>query len=247
MREMESLPKPTLVAWNAKQVLGTSQHHPLSHPVLNPLRKLTIVRLPRPNQNLLLCMSLLHNKGTGAGGAATNLHGKTFEQKTDNSVRLLEAGYVRHEIPGYKGKHAFYLTKEDGPRRVTYMTQSGLKAYFQHFHSKVLFRCPDEAYLIQDGDRKVLKILEKKNQNVAGSVDTKLLAGPGFLEEYKLCLGSEFQIVYGFCISEFLQKDYESETQKYKVLRQINAKYSIAVLFGDATDYFTKLDAWIDS
>lgn len=36
----------------------------------------------------------LSNKGTGAGGANTNITGKKFEDKTDNQSILLLAGYV---------------------------------------------------------------------------------------------------------------------------------------------------------
>jgi hypothetical protein len=186
------------------------------------------------------------NRGTGAGGAATNRSGKTFEEKTSNESRLLEAGFVRQPIPGSKGKHSYYLEMvAPGVGTINYLTQGGLKAYFKHFFDKEMFRCPDEAYLFRFGSKNILKILEKKNQNVAGSVDTKLLAGIGFLEEYAACLGEDFEIHYAFCISDFLKKDYISDAPKYKILRKINEKYKITVLFGDNADYYTTLDEWI--
>ena len=41
-----------------------------------------------------------------------------------------------------------------------------------------MFRCPDEAYIIEYKNGKIqVKILEKKEQNVEGSVETKLWAG----------------------------------------------------------------------
>lgn len=187
------------------------------------------------------------NNGTGAGGSKTNLNGKLFEKKTENESRLISNGFVRYNISGCRGKFDYYLEKIDGNKKIVYLTQGGLKSYFSQFFKKELFRCPDEAYLIYDGESYTLKILEKKNQNVAGSVDTKLLAGIGFIEEYQECLGSNFNIKYAFCISEFLQKDYTSESLKYSILRKINEKHDITVLFGDDDNYYNTLDYWISS
>jgi len=196
------------------------------------------------------------NKGTGAGGANTNVNGKSFEMKTSNEPRLLESGFVRKNIPGVgdKNKTGFYLVKEMSPTTaVVYLTQGGLKAYFKHFFGKEMCRCPDEAYLFKhgcdDGASYTLKILEKKNQNTSGSVDTKLLAGKAFIDEYIYCLGGDggtpFTVEYAFCINEYLKKDYIADTKKSEALRFIHKKHGISVLFGDDPDYFEKLDAWL--
>jgi hypothetical protein len=193
-------------------------------------------------------MSTIQNRGTGAGGANTNLNGRTFEAKTDNETRLLENGFVRKNIPGSNTKYGFYLIKEKSPTEsITYLTQGGLKAYFNHFFNKEMCRAPDEAYLFKNGDNYTLKILEKKNQNTEGSVDTKLLAGRGFIDEYEFLLGDNFTVRYAFCISEFLKKKYIADCEKAKALRHINEKYGIVVLFGDDANYYEKLDAWISS
>jgi hypothetical protein len=186
------------------------------------------------------------NKGTGAGGANTNVTGKSFEQKTENETRLLASGFIRKPIPGYeKTIYGYYLIKETSPTEsVVYLTQGGLKAYFGHFFKKELYRHPDEAYLFRNGDQYTLKILEKKNQNVSGSVDTKLLAGPGFIKLYEKELGEGFAVTYAFCISSFMKKNYVSK--KNDSLREVNEEYGIAVLFGDDPDYYETLDAWLD-
>lgn len=192
----------------------------------------------------------IKNRGTGAGGANTNVNGKRFEDKTNNEARLLANGFVKKQIPGtnLKADSSFYLVKRiSDTESITYLTQRGLKAYFAHFFQKEMCRSPDEAYLFQHGDKYTLKILEKKNQNTAGSVDTKLLAGRGFIDEYEYLLGESFTVHYAFCLSTFLQKDYLADTVKSKALRHINQKYGITVLFGDDDDYYETLDAWMYS
>lgn len=181
------------------------------------------------------------NKGSGAGGANTNVNGKAFETKTENESRLLSNGFIRKSIPGKKGKNSYYL--ENG--NTVYLTQSGLKSYFSHFFKKEMVRCPDEAYLIKTDDTYVLKILEKKNQNVVGSVADKLQIGDYMKYEYENCLDASFRVEYAFCISEFLKNIYLSDALKYKILREYNKKKGITVLFGDDEDYFSTLDSWI--
>ena len=60
-------------------------------------------------------MTDIINRGTGAGGANTNVNGKSFEEKTSNEQRLLTNGFSKKLIPGYKGKNAYYLAKEISP------------------------------------------------------------------------------------------------------------------------------------
>lgn len=191
-------------------------------------------------------MSAIINRGTGAGGANTNLNGIAFEDKTDNSSYLLKNGFIQKPIPGSSGKYAYYLEKIlDGDRSIIFTKQNGLKNYMKHFHNKELFREPDEAYLFRNGTLYVLYILEKKNQNGAGSVDVKLCAAQWFKDEYKECLGNNFTVEYGFCLSNFLKKEYESDTPKWKTMRTLHNRASIRVLFGDDADYFTKLNEWL--
>jgi hypothetical protein len=188
----------------------------------------------------------LVNRGTGAGGANTNKSGKSFEQKTENETRLLSSGFVKKIIvEKNKAKFNYYLEKRDSDTSVIYLTQGALKLYFKTFFAMEMHRCPDEAYLFQKGEQYILKVLEKKNQNVAGSVDTKLMAGNGFIRDYKKCLGAAFEVQYAFCISDFLKKDYISDSKKYVNLREILEEDGIAVLFGDDEDYYQHLDKWI--
>ena len=95
--------------------------------------------------------------------------------------------------------------------------------------------------------RKIIKILEKKEQNVEGSVETKLWSGPSLKREYELVLGTQFEVVYGFCVSEFLKNKFTSEDKKYKILQTILDESHINVLYGDDDNYFETFDTWFNA
>jgi hypothetical protein len=173
----------------------------------------------------------MENKGTGAGGAKTNQHGKAFEKKTEY-------------LTGFEKKllgRSCYLEKDN----MVYLRQGELKQYFRNVFQKELIRFPDEAYLIRQGDQYTLKILEKKTQNVEGSVMEKLGLGAFYKEEYEWCLGPMFKVEYAYCLSSFLKQKYLSDTLKFKFLREKNQRNHIEVLFGDDEDYPEKLSAWL--
>ena len=191
------------------------------------------------------------NKGTGAGGSNTNLYGKKFEEKTNNETRLMEQGFSKIQFENKtKNKKAFdyYLLKSTEEKKINFVLQSGLKMYFKQKYNIDLFRCPDEAYIFEFNDgRKIIKILEKKEQCVEGSVETKLWSGPSLKREYELVLGDEFKVYYGFCVSSFLKKKILSNEKKYNILSQILNENNITVLFGDDEDYFIKFDEWLNN
>lgn len=186
------------------------------------------------------------NKGTGAGGSNTNYYGKKFEEKTNNEKRLLDMGYDKNSFSTKPTKSSdYYLSKKFEDKTIVFVLQSGLKKYMKIKYNKELFRCPDEAYIIEYSDgRKAIKILEKKEQNREGSVETKLWAGPSLKREYELVLGSEFNVSYGFCVSDFLKNKLISNETKYTTLNSIFIENNIVVLFGENENYFTTLDIW---
>ena len=189
------------------------------------------------------------NKGTGAGGANTNLYGKQFEDKTNNEPRLLEMGYTKHSFTKNPKKvYDYYLSKTFDDKTIYFVLQNGLKKYIKTKYNIDMFRCPDEAYIIEyNNGRKVIKILEKKEQNVEGSVETKLWSGPSLKREYELVLGAEFEVFYGFCVSEFLKNKLISNEKKYTILNTIFHENNIAVLFGDDENYFETFDIWFNN
>ena len=124
---------------------------------------------------------MIINKGTGAGGANTNLYGKKFEEKTDNQPRLLEVGYTKHKLNKTK-TYDYYLSKIDEEKSIVFVLQNGLKIYMKLKYNIELFRCPDEAYIIEyNTGKKVIKILEKKEQNVSG-IDRNKIMGSAIIK-----------------------------------------------------------------
>lgn len=184
------------------------------------------------------------NKGTGAGGANTNFYGKTFETLTNNKERLLVQGFNEFKIGKSKST---CLTKTVGDSTIQFVLQGGLKQFMKTKHNITLFRNPDEAYIIEHSSgKRVLKILEKKEQRVEGSVETKLWSGPSLKREYELVLGDKFEVHYAYCVNDFLKnKVTSSVVKKYMHLNTILQESSIPILFGQDDDYFLTLDAWI--
>jgi hypothetical protein len=193
--------------------------------------------------------SILINNRTGAGGANTNFYGKNFEEKTNNQKRLLESGYTKNSFTKkQKQTYDYYLSKIFEDKTIVFVLQNGLKIYMKNKYNINLFRCPDEAYIIEyTSGRKVIKILEKKEQIVDGSVETKLWSGPSLKREYELVLGSGFEVFYGFCVSEFLKNKFISNEKKFIILNEILSENNIAVLFGDDENYFETIDNWINN
>jgi hypothetical protein len=190
----------------------------------------------------------VNNRGTGAGGANTNYYGKKFEEKTNNEQRLLEMGYIKASFTQKPKKaYDYYLLKTFETKTIVFVLQNGLKMYMKNKYNIDLFRCPDEAYIIEyTNGRKVIKILEKKEQNVEGSVETKLWSGPSLKREYELALGNEFTVFYGFCVSDFLKQKLISNDKKYTILNTIFNENNITVLFGDDENYFETFDMWLN-
>ncbi len=205
------------------------------------------------------------NRGTGAGGYKTNINGLAFEDLTNPEKLLIEKGFTRTDIS--KNKNGYYLIKhlnekdevKDGIKEtkdpisssIIYMRQSGFKEYVKKKFDVDVYRNPDEAYLIHKNGKYHLKIIEKKNQNVDGSVEDKLKTGAFNRDEYTLMFDKlekdniELVIDYAFCVSEFLQKKLQSSDGKYVNINRINEKNNIKVFYGNSPDYFDKLYEWI--
>jgi len=192
-------------------------------------------------------MAEIVNRGTGAGGANTNANGKPFEDETSNEPRLLADGFKK-TVLSRTSKYGYYLKGEYDEYSVVFMSQSGLKSYIKAQWGIDLWRNPDEAYLItfnNPDERPILKILEKKEQSVEGSVETKLMSGAAFRREYEIALGDRAIVHYAYCVNQFLKNKLESNERKYNTLKQILEEDKVPMFYGQDADYFEKLDEWI--
>lgn len=202
--------------------------------------------ITRNKSKLLLKNSLKRKFSSGN----QNGYGKQFEEKTNNESRLtIIHGFVKNSLFRTKNSYGYYLEKiyiQDSVK-VVFVLQNGFKIYMKNKYNIDLFRCPDEAYIIEHkSGKKIVKILEKKEQNVEGSIETKLWSGPSLKREYELSLGENFEVHYGFCVSNFLKNKLTSDERKYTILNTILKEHNITVLFGDDENYFETFDKWVN-
>jgi len=176
-------------------------------------------------------------------GCNTNLYGKKFEDKTNNETRLLDKGFNIYKFNNCNLIYNYYLSKTFNDVTITFVLQYGFKYYMKQQYNIEIFRCPDEAYIIEyNTGRTIIKIIEKKEQRVNGSIETKLWSGPSLKREYELVLGNRFEIDYVFCLSSYFKTKMNSTNQKYNILQTILSEHNIVCLFGDDDDYFETLD-----
>jgi hypothetical protein len=183
------------------------------------------------------------NKCNHAGGKNTNIFGKSFENETSMKNNLYNMEFTEKRLN--KSKFGYYLKKRVDDTKIIYLTQSGLKTYFKLKYNIVLYRNPDEAYIIKTSDKCIVKILEKKEQHCEGSVETKLWAGPSLKREYEIILGDKFIVEYAYCVNEFISKKFNSNNKKYDTLKQILNESNIIILHANKPNYYKKLESWI--
>jgi len=98
------------------------------------------------------------NKGTGAGGKNTNIYGKKFEDKTNNENNLIDDGFIKESYS--KTKYGYYFYKIFENKTIYFTLQNGLKLFIKSKYDIDIFRCPDEAYIIETIDKKKSKMLK---------------------------------------------------------------------------------------
>lgn len=208
----------------------------------------------------------VRNKGTGAGGANTNASGKAFERETDVIAFLLANGFERTDALAFpkpvkrnhpnKNKTKEDLVAEHNPnavclrkacddKTITFVQQGGLRRYMQKRFDIEMFRNPDGAYIVEYANgRKVLKVVEMKNQTREGSVIDKLLCAPAYKREYELCLGEGWSVDYSLCVNEYLKEQITSNKKKFHIWNTIFKETNIHLFYGKDPDYLSTLHTW---
>ena len=150
----------------------------------------------------------ISNRGTGAGGSNTNKNGLEFERNVDlkknytilstkNKINKIKFnGTDTHFIEVPKKKLQKYM-KSKNKMNTTITIAHGCKE-------------PDEAYI--DENKKIIFIIEKKFQQVGGSVCEKLQTAV-FKREHYRGLFPEYTIEYIYCLSDWFIKNCKAEIQ----------------------------------
>jgi hypothetical protein len=149
----------------------------------------------------------------GIGGANTNANGLPFEHKTSLHAALEMAGFEVVE-----GKE-FALVIRDGkeigasaPKQKLYKLLTNLEIDHEHRLSKQLW--PDEALFVHE--TQTLFIIEKKYQEVSGSVDEKLQTCDFKRKQYaKLIAGGNLTVEYIYVLNDWFKDPVYADVLSY--------------------------------
>ena len=172
------------------------------------------------------------NRGTGAGGANTNKNGLSYEKLTelDTEFEILSKNKFHNEIKfKIKSDRIFISSK-----------QYKFFKYMDKYINKDIKKAhgckkPDECYI--DEEHKIIFIIEKKFQQVPGSVCEKVQTPHMKLWQYNRTF-PDWYIVYIYCLSSWFQKNCIAELE---YLNEMKYQYFI----GSDKDYKNKIIKYI--
>lgn len=144
------------------------------------------------------------------GGAQTNANGLHFEQTTDLTTVLQQAGYSVVDHVVYKDGEAIGMSLPKYDLYTYFLAPHGI--HYQDYNSKKWL--PDEAFI--NTQNKTAYIIEKKFQNVSGSVDEKLPNCHFKKMEYqKLFSPIGYQVEYIYVFNDWFRDPQYRDTLDY--------------------------------
>jgi hypothetical protein len=162
------------------------------------------------NSNVSNVNNIIKNKGIGAGGSKTNKNGLIYEDFTELKTEYNIISSDKHY------KKINFKVNED----IVFITtkQSHLFKYMEDSLNKDIPKAhgcknPDECYINEN--TKTIFILEKKFQQVQGSVCEKLQTGGFKRRHYKKSFPS-YNVVYIYCLSDWFKEHCKAELQGLK-------------------------------
>lgn len=169
----------------------------------------------------------IKNKGTGAGGSKTNKNGLPYEKLTDlNEYFTINENFNFSQI----------ITFNNYDKKFIRTKQSQLFKYMDNYIDKSINKAhgcknPDECYI--DEESKTIFILEKKFQQVSGSVCEKIQTSDFKIWQYNRTF-PEYKIVYLYCISDWFKENCKAELEylEYK---------KVQVFWGNDKNYKSKV------
>jgi hypothetical protein len=178
-----------------------------------------------------------------AGGIKTN-SGLRFEKKTNIENTLIKNNFIKYSINKKINSYYYELINDD--IKIIYLTQGGFKDYCKKYLDVECYQHPDESFIIFKDNKIHIKILEKKNQTVSGSVFEKLKTGKFVLREYeKIFNNNKYSFSFAFCINTFLQNYLQLKSLKIQIINEILKEDNILLFYGDELDYFDNIYKWI--
>jgi hypothetical protein len=170
----------------------------------------------------------IDNRGMGAGGSNTNKNGLSYEEKTDLSTeyKIIERLNCENCIfLQFNNSEKIYsrISKEH-----IFTCISGIDKSIKSAHG---CKKPDECYI--DSIRKIIFIIEKKFQQVSGSVCEKIQTGHFKLYHYRKTFPT-YKIVYIYCLSDWFKDNCKAELEYLKYI-------NIPVFWGNDIDYKSKI------
>ena len=175
----------------------------------------------------------IKNRGTGAGGAKTNLNGIKFEEDKYLKEWIEKEDYTLVPVKVNTNRSAFYEIRKNN-KLVGYYGRQGQvynalrQVNEKHFSKKWISKVfskkihPD-AFIISLNPRR-LTIFEKKWQNRSGSVDEKVQTAPFKLQMFeKLLRGANISCQYQYILSSWFKAEtYRNVKEYYQNNKQIN-------------------------
>jgi hypothetical protein len=171
------------------------------------------------------------NKGTGAGGANTNKSGLPYEELTElkQKYTIIKSNKYHKIIKFLDSDKEFKMSKQSG--------------FFKCMNDKINNKIekahgcknPDECFI--DEETKKIFIIEKKFQQVSGSVCEKIQTPDFKIWQYSRTF-PEYKIIYIYCLSDWFKENCKAELEYLKHKK-------IPVFWGIDTEYKDKIVKFI--
>lgn len=147
------------------------------------------------------------NRGTGAGGANTNKNGLPYEQLTDLNTEYQVISSDLH--------HKRIQFNKNTDKTFTTTQQSHVFKHMDQYVNKNIPKAhgcknPDECFI--DENSKTMFIIEKKFQQVTGSVCEKIQSPDFKIWQYQRTF-ADYNIVYIYCLSEWFKDNCKAEIE----------------------------------
>tara|TARA_B100001093_G_scaffold503105_1_gene557010 strand:+ start:1119 stop:1679 length:561 start_codon:yes stop_codon:yes gene_type:complete len=148
----------------------------------------------------------IKNKGTGAGGLNTNKNGLPYEEITElnDKITVVKENKTSSEIKFNKSERIFIKTKK---ANLFKCIKDETNTDIPKAHG---CKQPDECYI--DEESKKIFIIEKKFQQVSGSVCEKLGTPHSKIWHYKRTFPG-YTIIYIYCLADWFKKNCVAELE----------------------------------